>query len=178
MLLLFVSWIAHQVSKLNLILRLILDFSTTIPPSTTQCPVCPNDWTPSSIGGKQQCFKYVGKHEIQKAETVCKSLNGFKGKLPLPESQQENDDLQIAVKAVQSSKISSFIIGLTDTSTEGDFVKSNGQPPLYTNWKPGEPNNHLGKEDHTLLMMDDGKWNDYFADQKTDVICQLECSRG
>jgi hypothetical protein len=35
-------------------------------------------------------------------------------------------------------------IGLTDSAAEGEFIWSNGEPLVYTNWNIGEPNNGGG----------------------------------
>ena len=49
-------------------------------------------------------------------------------------------------------------IGFTDEAVEGSFVWVTGEPVLYTNWNPGEPNN-AGNEDYTQFVSG-GKWND------------------
>lgn len=55
-------------------------------------------------------------------------------------------------------------IGLTDAASEGTFIWASGEPVLYTNWDPSEPNNHLGIEDWgQILPPGDSRyprWND------------------
>lgn len=51
-------------------------------------------------------------------------------------------------------------IGLNDATTEGVFVWSNGDPFLFSNWAPGEPNNQ-GNEDFVIMEPGAGyRWND------------------
>ncbi len=61
-------------------------------------------------------------------------------------------------------------IGFNDDASEGNFVWANGEPVCFTNWNVGEPNDFLGAEDFTqMLIMENystvnplGKWNDWF----------------
>jgi hypothetical protein len=41
--------------------------------------------------------------------------------------------------------------GLNDVAEEGTFVWASGDPVVYSNWNPGEPNNKNGIEDYTLM---------------------------
>ena len=52
-----------------------------------------------------------------------------------------------------------FWIGLSDAAVEGTFVWASGEPFIYDNWKPGEPNNFFGNE-HYVHFEPDGLWND------------------
>lgn len=58
-------------------------------------------------------------------------------------------------------------IGLEDFVREGHWVYvSNQEPPEYTFWAPGEPNNdvmHSGGQDCAILKTD-GFWDDDFCD--------------
>ena len=60
-------------------------------------------------------------------------------------------------------------IGLTDEATESVFVWVTGEPLVYTNWAPGEPNDYqdFGGEDYAILSPPveidinvPGSWND------------------
>ncbi len=48
-------------------------------------------------------------------------------------------------------------VGLSDRDVEGVFVWSSGEPLIYTNWAPGEPNNWNGQEDYVVM---NGQWSD------------------
>ena len=55
-------------------------------------------------------------------------------------------------------------IGLNDAAVEDSFVWVSGDPVVYTNWDPGEPNN-LQDEDYVMIIGQEGpemngKWND------------------
>lgn len=50
-------------------------------------------------------------------------------------------------------------IGLTDQVQEGSFRWISGEPVGYQGWKPNEPNNYGGNEDHVIQDWGGG-WND------------------
>lgn len=77
------------------------------------------------------------------------------GHLATVRSQAEND----WILATYYQPGSSLWIGYTDEALEGTFVWSSGEPTVYTNWHPGEPNNQ-GGEDYTALDTTSGTWND------------------
>lgn len=52
-------------------------------------------------------------------------------------------------------------IGLNDVDQEGLFVWANGDPFIFSNFPPGEPNNFGGIEDYTYIDVAHGDaWND------------------
>ncbi|NCR09221.1 MAG: hypothetical protein GPI95_13180 [Microcystis aeruginosa LG13-11] len=54
----------------------------------------------------------------------------------------------------------SFWIGFTDAGQEGNWQWINGEPVIYTNWNPGEPNNYKN-EDYGAMNWWIGGWNDF-----------------
>jgi len=70
-------------------------------------------------------------------------------------------------------------IGLHEVGAEGNFVWSSGEPVVFTNWGPGEPNNMggWGNEDSVHMRWPgavpsglQGTWNDYPDSAKGDTI--------
>ncbi|MEE9440233.1 MAG: HYR domain-containing protein [Saprospiraceae bacterium] len=66
-------------------------------------------------------------------------------------------------------------IGLNDIATEGVFVWANGNPLMYNNWYPGQPNNQYGNQDFVSLLSN-GQWNDESAGLKYEYIMEIPCS--
>ncbi len=64
-------------------------------------------------------------------------------------------------------------IGLTDEAMEGTFVWITGEPLVYTNWTPGEPNNATGVEDHVEMGASLG-WNDFLGTNTLGFVCEFE----
>ena len=75
---------------------------------------------------------------------------------------------------------SRFWIGLSDTQTEGIFLWTSGQVPVYTNWSPGEPNDdkfHVSTgedcvEIRTTANNVDGLWNDNPCERLKSYVCK------
>lgn len=73
-------------------------------------------------------------------------------------------------------------MGLEDFLKEGFWVYASSQePPEYTNWKPGEPNNdavHGGGQD-CAHVHSDGLWDDDYCDNslaKHAIVCEVRYS--
>ena len=96
----------------------------------------------------------IGSWEQNQAQ--AQSLGGH---LVTINSQQEQEFLTSQFGPEQQ-----FWIGLSDKTTEGEFRWANGETSTYTNWAPGEPNNH-GNEDYVSMNFGTaGKWNDSNGD--------------
>ena len=108
------------------------------------------------INGKRECFQYVGKRQPQDSQSICKKIGG---KVPLPKNTQENNDLVNGFRSL-SNDIKFAILGLWDTSSEGKFLKFNGEKLTYTNWDTGEPNDFGNGEDYVVMYVQHGLWND------------------
>ena len=86
--------------------------------------------------------------------------NTYGGHLATVRSQTEQDWIVAQFEPVSISQ-HGFWIGLNDELVEGQFVWSSGEPVVYTNWQPGEPNNMLGVEDWAHMEKLKGwLWND------------------
>jgi len=101
--------------------------------------------------------------------TYCETLGGY---LATVTSESENQ----------------FITGLVSTDTylagndeaiEGEWVWITGEPWVYENFGPGEPNNQWGLEHH-LLTGPGGLWNDgdKYNDDPRPFICEWGCLFG
>ena len=62
-------------------------------------------------------------------------------------------------------------IGLTDSNTEMTFEWIDDSELLYTNWRPGEPN-EAGSEDCVEIWDVTGVWNDKSCGVSNHIICQ------
>ena len=68
-------------------------------------------------------------------------------------------------------------IGLTDEASEGNFVWVTGEPFVYSNWWPGNPNNTGGIEDHVFMnFYGSTKWVDHSGTDLNLFIIEFECS--
>ncbi|XP_036384637.1 C-type mannose receptor 2 [Megalops cyprinoides] len=67
-------------------------------------------------------------------------------------------------------------MGGHDSISEGGWEWSDGSPFRYTNWGPGEPNNHEGREDCVEMVSTvngSSWWNDLNCDAHQDWICMI-----
>ncbi|XP_014321847.1 pulmonary surfactant-associated protein D-like isoform X1 [Myotis lucifugus] len=115
----------------------------------------------------QKVFKSAGfEKPFQEAEQVCTQAGG---QLPSPRSAAENEALQHLLEA--ENKGAAFL-SMTDSQTEGRFTYPGGEPLVYSNWAPGEPNNNGDNED-CVEIFTNGKWNDKSCGEKRLVICEF-----
>ena len=102
------------------------------------------------------------------ANAYAQSIGGRLAKI---DSQAENDFLLNhwgSATYGDHIEVGNLWIGLNDQAEEGKFTWTDGSTPGFTNWAPGEPNNHLSGVlgEHyaaiiaALLDSDRGKWND------------------
>lgn len=80
--------------------------------------------------------------------------------------QAENDAVLLA--ATTAGVTGGLWIGYTDAAVENTWVWLDGSPCAFTNWNPGEPNNTSDicsstGEDVAIMQMNNGKWNDVYA---------------
>ena len=66
-------------------------------------------------------------------------------------------------------------VGLEDFAIEGQFVwVSTQEPPQYTHWQPGEPNNALGREDCGMISSTSKNWIDEDCERDHyPLICEM-----
>ncbi|XP_033758849.1 collectin-12-like [Pecten maximus] len=65
-------------------------------------------------------------------------------------------------------------IGLSDVTTEGQWLDSDGGVAVYTNFKPSQPDNAGSGQHCALLRKDFGfKWDDVHCNNNHYVICEM-----
>lgn len=71
----------------------------------------------------------------------------------------------------------SIVFSTHHYSTYTGYTWSDGTPLSHTNWAPGEPNNHDGREDCVEMVTNangsHSSWNDLNCDAHQDWICMI-----
>nr|XP_020040311.1 pulmonary surfactant-associated protein D [Castor canadensis] len=117
-----------------------------------------------SVGDK--IFKTEGSVKpFQGAQELCMQAGG---QLASPRSATENAALQQLIIAQNKAAF----LSMTDNDTEGKFTYPTGEPLVYSNWVPGEPNNNGGAE-NCVEILTNGKWNDKVCSEQRLVVCEF-----
>ncbi|KAI4529274.1 hypothetical protein MG293_020522 [Ovis ammon polii] len=117
-----------------------------------------------SVGEK--IFKTAGSEKtFQDAQQVCTQAGG---QLPSPRSAAENE----ALTQLATAQNKAAFLSMTDTRKEGTFIYPAGEPLVYSNWAPQEPNNDGGSE-NCVEIFPNGKWNDKVCGEQRLVICEF-----
>jgi hypothetical protein len=67
--------------------------------------------------------------------------------------------------------------GFTDQAVEGTWVWVTGEPVVFTNWAPAEPNDFGGNEDYQQLNWNAAfNWNDYNGATNYPYIVEFDCA--
>ncbi|KAG9266371.1 macrophage mannose receptor 1-like, partial [Astyanax mexicanus] len=96
----------------------------------------------------------------------------------LTECQSKNANL-MSISDIHERSIPNGVslwMGGHDSVTEGDYLWSDGSALSHTNWGPGEPNDHAGRENCVeLVTTQNGSsyWNDIFCDAHQDWVCMI-----
>uniref|UniRef100_H3CQ11 C-type lectin domain-containing protein n=1 Tax=Tetraodon nigroviridis TaxID=99883 RepID=H3CQ11_TETNG len=140
----------------------------TLPPSVG----CADGWT--AMPHFRNCYKFFHNVDWSQrkswgaANEDCMTRGA---NLVSIHNQEEEDFLSMY------SKGSSKWIGLRNNPTDGGYTWSDGTPLSHTNWAPGEPNNHDGREDCVEMVTSaNGSfsfWNDLNCDAHQDWICMI-----
>jgi len=116
------------------------------------------------LNGKRY-FCSLGPANWTAARIRCEQLGG---NLAVVETAEENRFLSTLLNGQTAW------IGATDEKIEGHFEWIDGQPVIFSNWLPGQPNNSGGDEDHVELLPDGG-WNDRNGATQREFICEIPC---
>ena len=117
-----------------------------------------------SVGEK--IFKTAGSEKtFQDAQQICTQAGG---QLPSPRSAAENE----ALTQLATAQNKAAFLSMSDTRKEGTFIYPTGEPLVYSNWAPQEPNNDGGSE-NCVEIFPNGKWNDKVCGEQRLVICEV-----
>src|SRR5262245_35395145 len=73
-------------------------------------------------------------------------------------------ELDWVASAFAAYASSSYWIGSSDVASEGTFTWTSGEPVTFTNWAPGQPDDHFGIEDAAEMRpLDAWRWHDAHA---------------
>lgn len=121
---------------------------------------------PNGRGVGEKIFKTGGiEKSFEDARQVCIQAGG---QMASPRSAAENDALQQLVTVENKAAF----LSITDIKTEGKFIYPTGEPLVYSNWAPGEPNNNGGAE-NCVEIFTNGKWNDKACGEQRLVVCEF-----
>ncbi|CAL8279733.1 unnamed protein product [Lota lota] len=140
------------------------------PTVTTTVPGCPPVWT--SFG--DSCYYFSSgaqKFTFNETTAFCTSMSST---MVIINSKEEQEWMkkQIAGKGY-------FWLGLTDREEENVWKWVDGTQPVFTKWKPGQPDNwahgHEDGEDCAGLIHE-ANWNDFFCTDRIGFICEQSSS--
>ncbi|XP_006876212.1 PREDICTED: pulmonary surfactant-associated protein D-like [Chrysochloris asiatica] len=121
---------------------------------------------PSGRSVGKKIFKTGGfEKSFEDVQQVCAQAGG---KVASPRSEVEN----AAVQQLVLFHNKAAFLDMTDTKTEGRFTYPTGEPLVYSNWAPGEPNNNGGAE-NCVELFTNGKWNDKSCGEQRLVVCEF-----
>ena len=121
---------------------------------------------PSGRGVGEKIFKTGGfEKTFQDAQQVCTQAGG---QVASPRSEAENEALRQLVNDLNKAAF----LSMTDDKKEGRFTYPTGEPLVYSNWAPGEPNNDRDAE-NCVEIYPNGKWNDQACGEQRLVICEF-----
>ena len=167
----FGSFGPGRISRLHLPIALAAVMAMGGPDATAQAPALQVDWIQSPINGHWYGVDYTARTWTD-SEALAVSLGGH---LVTIRSQAEQDWIEANFSPYLTPD--GFWIGFNDVAVEGVFVWSSGEPPAYTNWYPGEPNDAGAGEDFGTLfgtgLPQPWKWNDWPNDLPGNNISPL-----
>ncbi|QGG47119.1 lectin-like protein [Heliorestis convoluta] len=158
--------VINRGKKAGALFLVFLFFLSLLVPSSALARSCsPMDmnffgWATGKIVVDPHRGKTYGLFELNKnwyeAKAFAESLGG---QLVTVTSKQEQDQINYLLSF---GKRDYYWIGASDELVEGQWRWVTGEPFVYTNWAPGEPNNY-GGENYMAVVRTNGLWNDLFG---------------
>lgn len=136
------------------------------PAPTLWAPGCPADW----VGFRDKCYHF--SKALNSFNDAMKSCDNQSASLVIINDMDEQKWLRR-----QTSGKGYFWLGLTDREQENVWRWLDGTEPVFTKWKPGQPDNwghghELGEDCAGLIH--EGLWNDFFCEDLISYICEKE----
>ena len=108
---------------------------------------CPDGFSSYTIAGYEKCLKMIYEGPLQDIHLNQTHLycDPSTTKLPLPRSEQENDDYHAAfwnmflATNVESHVLMTVALDLNDADKDGVWLDSNGEAPVWDNWGASYP---------------------------------------
>ncbi|XP_030220626.1 collectin-12 [Gadus morhua] len=142
------------------------------PAGPTPLPGCPLEW----ISFEDSCYYFSsGAQKLNFTETKIFCTN-MSSSMVMIKSNEEQEWIkkQIARKGF-------FWLGLTDMETENVWKWVDGTLPVFTKWKPGQPDNWdqgYSKGEDCAGLIQAAYWNDFFCRERISFICEQPSSWG
>ncbi|XP_015253784.1 PREDICTED: collectin-12-like isoform X1 [Cyprinodon variegatus] len=133
---------------------------------STPTPGCP----PEFRGFGNSCYYFSSSSQrlnFNEASKFCKNMSSHLLII------NDNEEQQFIKNSVLNKGY--FWLGLTDKEEENVWKWVDGTIPVFTNWKPGQPDNwthgHVNGEDCAGLIQH-AKWNDFYCTDRIGFICE------
>ncbi|XP_071751059.2 uncharacterized protein LOC139908314 [Centroberyx gerrardi] len=144
----------------------------TKPPTPPPVQGCADSWT--GLPHFRNCYRLFHNVDYSEKKSWVAALEDCVSRgadLVSIHGQAEEEFLSLY------SKGTSKWIGLKHNPIEGGYSWSDGTPVAHTNWGPGEPNNHEGREECVEMVSNTNGtyswWNDLNCDAHQDWICMI-----
>ena len=149
------------------------------------------DWDLETTVGKVEIHLPFSPDAIDDYGSLLATYNGNEYQLTSPELTWEqaqaeaealggnlvtvNDIIEQSWLIETFGNRETFWLGLSDRNTEGEFVWENGERVTYTNWRSGEPDDYLGREDYAVINWnsDTGQWSDAEGNSRLRGIVEI-----
>ena len=139
---------------------------------------CEDDWTLITLGSRQVCWKKWGRARGTAARRLCSDWDAV---VPLPLSEEENQDFQNALPVV--GVLSAFLditgqiqIDPINRESETVWLRYNGDVPPFTKWANWPLSQPQGSWDwecaYGTSYRQGGVWHPNACDSSYNVVCE------